>query len=114
MNAHRTPWWTKTVAGALSVLLALAVGAAPLAAAEPSVPPKAPARRTLAAAALASAEAREARAFQAPQGTPQAGTEEPRSFFGSTRGRIALVLLAAGVGWTIYSHSHDRIKSPIR
>ena len=113
MKAHRTPSWTKAVAGTLCALVALGSGAAPLAAAEPTAS-KPPAQGKLATAALAKAAAGEARALQAPQATPSTTTEEPRSFFGSTRGRIAVVLLAGGIGWTIYSNSHDRIKSPIR
>jgi hypothetical protein len=112
VKAHPTPRWTKTVAWALC--MAVAASAAPSAAAEPPAAAKPPAKGKLAASALAVAAAKEARALQAPPEAPPSSTEEPRSFLGSTRGRIALVLLAAGVGWTIYSHSHDRIKSPIR
>jgi hypothetical protein len=38
------------------------------------------------------------------------------SFFKTTPGRITLVLMATGLGLTIYSVSHDRkpVKSPIR
>ena len=99
---------------ALSGVMVVATGIAPASAAEPSAPPAAPVRPTLAAAAHALVAVTEASALQTTQTPPSGGAEEPRSFLGSNRGRIALVFLAAGVGWTIYSHSHDRIKSPIR
>jgi hypothetical protein len=40
----------------------------------------------------------------------------PSSFFGSTRGKVTLVLMAAGTGLTLWSIQHDRkpVKSPIR
>jgi hypothetical protein len=110
---HRTRWWTNAASCVVSASLALAA-ISPLAAAEPARPTATAAKPTLAAAALAKAAALEPRALAAPQTTGVTGTEEARSFFGSARGRIALVLLAAGIGWTVYSHSHDRIKSPIR
>ncbi|MEO5761087.1 MAG: hypothetical protein ABIR28_02135 [Vicinamibacteria bacterium] len=39
-----------------------------------------------------------------------------RTFFKTTGGKIALGLMAVGVGATVYSASHDRkpVKSPIR
>ena len=49
-----------------------------------------------------------------PQGAAPATTGSGEGFMSTRRGRIALVLLAAGIGWAVYSHSHDRIKSPIR
>lgn len=113
MKAHRTPRWTKAVSCALCMLLAAGAGAVPAWADEAKVA-RSPAKAKLAAAALAAAAAADARAVQTPPDPAPATTEEPKSFLGSTRGRIALVLLAAGIGWTIYSHSHDRIKSPIR
>ena len=37
-------------------------------------------------------------------------------FFKSTKGKVTLVLMGAGVGFTIWSISHDRepVKSPVR
>jgi hypothetical protein len=37
-----------------------------------------------------------------------------RSFFRTPGGIIALVALAAGVGYTLYSTSNDRVKSPAK
>lgn len=49
---------------------------------------------------------------QAPAATPSS----PSSFFKSTRGKVTLALMGAGVGFALYSIHHDRIpvKSPIR
>ncbi len=53
------------------------------------------------------------------QTTAGPATGNPRtdsSFFKTTAGRLTLVLMAAGIGFTIYSASHDTkpVKSPIR
>lgn len=114
MKRHRTPWWMTAVCWALSGVMVVATGIAPASAEEPSAPPTTQTRPTLVAAAHALVAVTEASALQTTQAPPSGGAEEPRSFLGSNRGRIALVLLAAGVGWTIYSNSHDRITSPIR
>jgi hypothetical protein len=37
-----------------------------------------------------------------------------RSFFRTPGGIATLVALAAGVGYAVYSTSHDRVKSPAR
>jgi hypothetical protein len=105
----------KAVAWGLLASLAGATGISPAAAAEPAPPAAAaPVTSTLTAAALAKAAVLEPRAIAATQEASPRGREETRSFLGSPRGKIALVLLAGGIGWTIYSNSHDRIKSPIR
>lgn len=50
------------------------------------------------------------------QQPPAAAPVAPSSFFKSTRGKITLALMGAGVGLTIWSINHDRkpVKSPIR
>jgi hypothetical protein len=110
--------WTalgKAVAWGLMATLAGAVSVSPAAASEPASPPTAASTPpTLTAAALAKAAALETRAIAAAQEASPRGSEETRSFLGSPRGKIALVLLAGGIAWTVYSNSHDRIKSPIR
>ena len=42
-----------------------------------------------------------------------AGTGD-KPFFKTTKGAIALVLLAGGLGYTAYSMSNDRVKSPAK
>jgi hypothetical protein len=56
------------------------------------------------------------RAFaQAQQAAPSSGTDS-KSFFGTPTGVAAIVLMAAGIGFALYSVSHDRkpVKSPVR
>ena len=59
------------------------------------------------------------RAPVSAQTTAAPATGNPRtdgSFFKTTPGRITLGLMAVGLGYTVYSISHDRkpVKSPIR
>jgi len=108
---------SRAAALALCVSVALGAVAAPCAAnevaAKASVSPKltrlSPAsRQLLAAAAAPAARAKQ----QQPAATPSASD----SFFKSTRGKVTLALMGAGVGFTIWSINHDRepVKSPIR
>jgi len=114
VKAHRTALG-KAVAWGLMASLAGAASISPAAASEPALPPTAaPTPPTLTAAVLAKAAALETRAIAAVQEASPRGSEETRSFLGSPRGKIALVLLAGGIAWTVYSNRHDRIKSPIR
>jgi len=50
------------------------------------------------------------------QGTQTPATDSTGPFFKSTRGKITLALMGAGVGFTIWSINHDRkpVKSPVR
>jgi len=61
-------------------------------------------------AALAPAQARLSQGAQPP------ATAGSGPFFKSTRGKITLALMGAGVGFTIWSINHDRkpVKSPVR
>lgn len=115
MKARHT--FLRRVAAALSVVLCLTL-AAPAFAAEPASPaPKPPVKTSLAASAMAKAEAVEpAKAVMATQtAAPDDPTASP-SFFKTGKGALVLVLIAAGVGYTAYSAVHDRkpVKSPIR
>ncbi len=60
--------------------------------------------RDLASAPVASSLARPARQGQTPGSAS--------GFFKSKPGIIALVVMAAGTGYALYSASHDRIHSP--
>jgi hypothetical protein len=65
----------------------------------------------------ATAEARVAtsdlRRAVSPQTTASPADSSPQKpFFKTGRGIAAAVLMAGGLGWLVYSHSHDRVKSP--
>jgi len=107
------PWWRRLLVRAL--VLVLALGAAPLncLAAQPAdPPPPAPAL----AAAIQQAVQLEVGTMKkvSPNAAQQSGASaaEPARFFKTKAGVVALVLLAAGTGYALYSTSHDRIKSP--
>jgi len=108
----------RRIAAALSVVLCLTL-AAPAFAAEPARPAaKPPVKTSLAASAMAKAEALEpAKAVLNAQepGAADDPTSSP-AFFKTGKGAAVLVLLAAGVGYSIYSAFNDRdpVKSPIR
>lgn len=99
----------RLLAGALALVLGLTLVAPPAFAAGP-------APRPIADAAAAKVEALPATALtQAAQAAPAATTETGgKPFFKTTKGAIALVLLAGGLGYMAYSWSNDRVKSPAR
>jgi hypothetical protein len=73
--------------------------------------------RPIAAAADARLAALPAEALpQATPAAPAAAPAEPgkKPFFKTTKGAIALVLIAGILGYTAYSMSNDRIKSPAK
>jgi hypothetical protein len=100
------------LAGALALVLGLTFAAPPAFAAEPTIAP-----RPIAAAANAKVEALPAAVLaQAAPASPAAAPAETRGkpFFKTTKGAIALVLIAGTLGYMAYSMSHDRIKSPAK
>ena len=105
---------SRTAAIALSVVMTLGAGAVPCMAGDATA---AKAGTTLTRLSPASRSllgtARPAGAQQQP---PAATPSSPSSFFKSTRGMLTLALMGAGVGFTVWSVSHDRkpVKSPIR
>jgi len=102
------------LAGALAVVLGLTLAAPPVSAAEPAT---ADSPRPIAAAANAKVRALPAEALaQAAPAAPAAAPAETekRPFFKTTKGAIALVLIAGTLGYTAYSMSSDRIKSPAK
>jgi hypothetical protein len=108
--------WCLGLGIALGVLLAPGVtaGAAASEAPTPDEPARVigPFQDSLARAVAAVASERVETAARSQ--TDAADTSEPRTFFRSRRGQAALALTAAGVAFTIYSMSNDRISSPIR
>ena len=104
--------WARAVAGALVLLLGLAISAPPAAAGEGQATPARP--LAAATAAKLATLTPSARAFT--QETAAASSPDDRSFFQKPAGVAALVLMAGGVGFALYSINHDRkpVKSPIR
>jgi hypothetical protein len=103
---------TRTSALALCVTVALGA-TVPCMAAEPAGTRPAPKLTDLSAA---SRQVLAIRAPTAAQQPPAAGPTSSSSFFKSTRGKVTLALMGAGVGLTLWSINHDRkpVKSPIR
>lgn len=106
---------SRTAAVALSVVMTLGAAAVPCMADEATTAGKPGVTLTRLSPASRSllATARPAAAQQQP---PAASPSSPSSFFKSTRGKVTLALMGAGVGFTVWSVSHDRkpVKSPIR
>ena len=105
---------SRTAAIALSVVVTLSAAAVPCMAGDATVSKSgatftrlSPASRSLLATVRPAAAQQ-----QPPASTPSS----PSSFFKSTRGKVTLALMGAGVGFTVWSVSHDRkpVKSPIR
>jgi hypothetical protein len=108
----------RRLARASAVALCLAL-AAPAFAAEPlGSAPKPTLKTTLSASAIAKVETLDLTEAVATTQAPSSADDATNSpaFFKTPKGAAVLVLLAAGVSYTIYSAFHDRkpVKSPIR
>jgi hypothetical protein len=101
------------LAGPLALVLGLTLGAPPAFAAGPASPAS---PRPIADAATAKVEALPAATLaQAAPAAPAAAEETgDKPFFKTTKGAIALVLLAGTLGYMAYSMDSDRIKSPAK
>ena len=102
----------KLLAGALALVVGLTVVAPPAFAAGPAPDP-----RPITAAAAAKIEAMPAAGLA--QVAPAAPATAPidtahKPFFKTTKGAIALVLMGGTVGYTVYSFSNGRVKSPAK
>ena len=103
MTRHRP--LARLLSGGLALLVGVTLTAAPALAAGPA--------RPLAAAAATRVAAIPAAALaQAAQPAAQPASDKP--FLKSGKGALALVLLAGALGYTFYSFSHDRVKSPAK
>lgn len=116
MNHQALPWRRSRLA---ALALATAVGAAPLPAMAGDSHQPGPVGPGIAASARRAVEQTLQKTPAAPRlAQDQAGA--PRtdlgssSFFKTPAGIITLVAVGAGVGYALYSTSHDRIKSPGR
>jgi hypothetical protein len=96
-------------ASALAVVFSLAL-AAPSRASEAPEPRPRPAPLTLAAAAHAQ-RAELHKAVQSPTDTATADSGA-KPFFKTRRGVVTAVLMAAALGWVIYSKSNEGVTSP--
>lgn len=101
----------RPLAAFLAIALCSAVAVPPAAEAGP-----APARPLAAAADAAVAalpQSALSQAAQTGQTVPAApAVPDSKPFFKSTKGVLAVVLTAAGLGFMGYAFSHDRVKSP--
>jgi hypothetical protein len=112
----RHPMHARFLAGALALVLALTFAAPPAFAAGPAT---AAAPRPIAAAASARVEALPGAALAQAAAAPAAPAAAPaesggKPFFKTTKGTIALVLIAGTLGYMAYSMSHDRVRSPAK
>lgn len=106
--------WRRPVLRVL--LLALAVAIAPLPAWAGETPSPSPVLRAsivkaVAAESLVAAKASAARAAKSAAGSSSTDLSS-RAFFKTKAGIITLLLVGTGVGFALYSTSHDRVKSP--
>ncbi len=110
----RHPMHARLLAGALAFVLGLTLAAPPAFAAERA---NATSPRPIAAAGSAKVGALPAaglaQAAPAPPATAPAETGK-KPFFKTTKGAVALVLIAGTLGYMAYSMSNDRIKSPAK
>ena len=110
-EVHVRRLFTRTAAVTLCVTLGFDLAAAPCLAAETS---KAPATLTQLSPANRQILAKAAPRRQ--QNQPATTASAPSSFFKSTKGKVTVALMGAGVGFMLWSIHHDRepVKSPIR
>jgi hypothetical protein len=104
----------RPLAGGLVFIVGLTLVAPPAFAAGPAT---VAAPHPIAAAAAAKVEAMPAASLaQATQAAPPraADDETDKPFLKTTKGAIALALLAGAFGYAFYSFSHDRVKSPAK
>jgi hypothetical protein len=104
------------VAGLLALALILAGGAPLATASENEITSPAAQSTTLRASARAAAAAKPLPAGTLAQATPAAAPSADKGFFGTTAGRVALVVMAAGTGYMVYSafKDNDPVKSVFR
>lgn len=107
--------WARPVAGLLALTLALAGAAPTTVAAEEGATPLA--QPTLLASANAAVAAKPLPSGALAQTAPAAAsTDSSRGFFGTTAGKVAIVVMAIGTGYMVYSafKDNDPVKSVFR
>jgi len=108
---RRSLSWARLLAGPLALMLAFLWTVPPVAASEPQqLATQRPISDALAKLAVAKPSLR------ASAQDPAGAGAEPHSFFRTPAGVVAAVLMTAGLGFAVYSASHDRkpVRSPIR
>jgi hypothetical protein len=106
----RPPVSRPSALAALACVLSLVL-ASPSRAAEPQGPAQARPAPLALAAAVQAERADLSRALQsAPEAAPAADSSKP--FLKTRRGIVTTVLLAATLGWVIYSTSNEGVTSP--
>lgn len=103
--------FTRTAAVTLCVTLGFGLAAAPCLAAETTKT-----QPTLTQLSAANRKILTKAATERQQNQPAAAPTTSSSFFKSTKGKVTLALMGAGVGFTLWSINHDRkpVKSPVR
>lgn len=104
----------RLLAGALAMTVGLTLVAPPAFAATPAPGPLAAAATAKVEEAPAEALVQAAQAAPAVQTAPAAASTGDKPFLKTTKGVLALALLAGGLGYTVYSFSNDRVSSPQR
>lgn len=105
----------RLLAGGLSLIVGLTLAAPPAFAASPAPGPLAAAATAKVESAPAEALVQAAQAAPAVQAAPAATVPTgDKPFLKTTKGVLALALLAGGLGYTVYSFSNDRVSSPQR
>jgi hypothetical protein len=109
-EVHVRRLFTRTAAVTLCVTLGFGLATAPCLAAE------AKSQTTLTQLSPASRQILAKATTRRQQNQPAAAPTSPSSFFKSTKGKVTLALMGAGVGFTFWSINHDRkpVKSPVR
>lgn len=110
--------WARPIAGALALLMGLTFSAPPVAAEAAADSRPVASKPTIADAANKVTRSVPRAALMQTTDAPAATdtADSASGFFGTSKGKLALVLFAAGIGWTLYSVKNDRdpVKSPIR
>jgi len=108
----------RAATAALCVTMGFGVAATPSLAADAAKAPgaKAPPSLTRLSPASRQVLAKSTPMVRRSEGGQQTPATASGGFFSSTKGKVTLVLMGAGVGLTVWSISHDRepVKSPIR
>ncbi len=108
----------RAATAALCVTMGFGVAATPSLAADAAKAPgaKAPPSLTRLSPASRQVLAKSTSMVRRSEGGQQTPATASGGFFKSTKGKVTLALMGAGVGFTIWSISHDRepVKSPIR
>ena len=106
----------RLLAGALAMTVGLTFVAPPAFAATPAPGPLAAAAAAKVESAPAETLVQSAQAAPAVQAAPATAVpvEGGKPFFKTTKGVVALALLAGSLGYMTYSFSNDRVSSPAR